>query len=154
MNKLTKRENKMKTKHINNNKMNDATFILRRKVIDILYEAKRQRIDLPRINVRIGTPAKGHENVLGVGGRLNIWITEKAISRGHNYLLHVTLHELCHAVFNLDHDEKCKLMASTIGTPCEAREAWTIFKQYAFDNFIKDVKRSIAIGKAKLKASA
>jgi hypothetical protein len=154
MNKLTKRENKMKTKHINNNKMNDATFILRRKVIDILYEAKRQRIDLPRINVRIGTPAKGHENVLGVGGNLSIWITEKAIDRGYNYLLHVTLHELCHAVFNTDHNEKCKLMASSIGTPCEAREAWTIFKQYAFDNFIKDVKRSIAIGKAKLKASA
>ena len=144
----------MKTKHINNNKMNDATFILRRKVIDILYEAKRQRIDLPRINVRIGTPAKGHENVLGVGGNLSIWITEKAIDRGYNYLLHVTLHELCHAVFNTDHNEKCKLMASSIGTPCEAREAWTIFKQYAFDNFIKDVKRPIAIGKAKLKASA
>ena len=154
MNKLTKKGNKMKTKHINNNKMNDATYVLRRKVIDILYEAKRQRIDLPRINVRIGTPAKGHENVLGVGGNLSIWITEKAIDRGYNYLLHVTLHELCHAVFNTDHNEKCKLMASSIGTPCEAREAWTIFKQYAFNNFIKDVKRSIAIGKAKLNASA
>ena len=134
----------MKTKYINNNQMNDLTYVLRRKVIDILYEAKRQRIDLPRINVRIGTPAKGHENVLGVGGRLNIWITEKAISRGHNYLLHVTLHELCHAVFNLDHDEKCKLMASTIGTPCDAREAWAIFKKYAFDHFIADVRQSIA----------
>ncbi len=93
----------MKTKYINNFKMNDATYILRRKVISILYEAKDQGIKLPRINVRIGNPSKGHENVLGVGGSLNIWITEKAIDRGYNYLLHVVLHELCHAVFNMDH---------------------------------------------------
>ena len=130
----------MKTKQIKNNKMNDATYILRRKVISILYEAKDQGIKLPRINVRIGNPTKGHENVLGVGGRLNIWITEKAIDRGYNYLLHVTLHELCHAVFDLDHDENCQLMASSIGTPCEAREAWAIFRKYAFDNFANSHK--------------
>jgi hypothetical protein len=49
----------MKTKQIKNNKMNDATYILRRKVINILYEAKDQGIKLPRINVRIGNPTKG-----------------------------------------------------------------------------------------------
>ena len=94
----------MKTKYIKNNKMNDVTYVLRRKVIDILYEARNHGIRLPRINVRIGNPTKGNENVLGVGGRLNIWITEKAIDRGYNYLLHVTLHELCHAVYNFHHD--------------------------------------------------
>ena len=144
MNKLTKRENKMKTKQIKNNKMNDATYIQRRKVIDILYEARDHGIKLPRINVRIGNPTEGHKNVLGVGGRLNIWITEKAIDRGYNYLLHVTLHELCHAVYNLDHDENCKLMASSIGTPCDAREAWAIFKRYSYNGFIKEIKKAIA----------
>ncbi len=134
----------MKTKQIKNNKMNDLTYILRRKVIDILYEARDHGIKLPRINVRIGNPTKGHENVLGVGGRLNIWITEKAIDRGYNYLLHVTLHELCHAVYNLDHDENCKLMASSIGTPCDAREAWAIFKRYSYNGFIKEIKKAIA----------
>jgi hypothetical protein len=49
----------MKTKQIRNNKMNDATYILRRKVISILYEAKDQGIKLPRVNVRIGNPTKG-----------------------------------------------------------------------------------------------
>tara|TARA_B100001094_G_C17971021_1_gene690298 strand:- start:275 stop:709 length:435 start_codon:yes stop_codon:yes gene_type:complete len=144
MNKLTKRENKMKTKYIKNNKMNDATYVLRRKVIDILYEARNHGIRLPRINVRIGNPTKGNENVLGVGGRLNIWITEKAIDRGYNYLLHVTLHELGHAVYNLDHDENCKLMASSIGTPCDAREAWAIFRKYSYNGFIKEIKKAIA----------
>jgi hypothetical protein len=144
MNKLTKRENKMKTKQIKNNKMNDATYIQRRKVIDILYEARDHGIKLPRINVRIGNPTEGHKNVLGVGGRLNIWITEKAIDRGYNYLLHVTLHELCHAVYNLDHDENCKLMASSIGEPCDAREAWAIFKRYSYNGFIKEIKKAIA----------
>ena len=134
----------MKTKQIKNNKMNDATYIQRRKVIDILYEARDHGIKLPRINVRIGNPTEGHKNVLGVGGRLNIWITEKAIDRGYNYLLHVTLHELCHAVYNLDHDENCKLMASSIGEPCDAREAWAIFKRYSYNGFIKEIKKAIA----------
>jgi hypothetical protein len=136
---LTKRENKMKTKKIKNNKMNDRTYVLRRKVIDILYEARDHGIKLPRINVRIGNPTEGNENVLGVGGRLNIWITEKAINRGPDYLLHVTLHELCHAVYNLDHDENCKLMASSIGEPCKAREAWAIFRKYSFNNFADNI---------------
>ena len=141
----------MRTKYINNFKMNDDTFKLRRKVISILYEAKDQGIKLPRINVRIGSAAAGHENTLGVGGSLNIWITEKAIDRGYNYLLHVVLHELCHAVFNMDHNEKCKLMASSIGTPCEAREAWAIFRKYSFNNFADTTKKITVAERNRLK---
>ena len=141
----------MKTKQIKNNKMNDATYILRRKVISILYEAKDQGIKLPRINVRIGNPTEGNENVLGVGGRLNIWITEKAINRGPDYLLHVTLHELCHAVFDLDHNENCPLMASSIGEPCEAREAWAIFRKYSFNHFADTTKKITVAERNRLK---
>ena len=141
----------MKTQYINNFKMNDDTYAERRKVINILYEAKRMGIKLPRINVRIGSPAAGHENTLGVGGALNIWITKKAIDRGYNYLLHVVLHELCHAVFNTDHNEKCKLMASTIGTPCEVQEAWGIFKKYAFDNLADTTKKITVAERNRLK---
>lgn len=153
MNKL-KKGNKMKTKQINNFKMNDDTYKLRREVINILYEAKKRKCRLPRINVRIGSATEKHENVLGVGGSLNIWITKKAIDRGYNYLLHVTLHELCHAVFNLDHNENCKLMASSIGEPCEAEESWDIFQRYAYLHFCKDIKKAIAKGKASLNATA
>jgi len=62
----------MRTQYINNFKMNDDTYKLRREVINILYEAKKRKCRLPRINVRIGSATDKHENVLGVGGSLNI----------------------------------------------------------------------------------
>ena len=51
--KLTKRENKMKTKQIKNFKMNDSVYKLRRKVIDLIYEVKSQIksfMSAPQIN--------------------------------------------------------------------------------------------------------
>jgi len=134
----------MKTKEIKNFKMNDETYKLRRRVINILYEARDRSINLPRVNVRIGESAHEYKNVLGVGGGHNIWITKKAIDRGYQYLLHVVLHELCHSVFNLPHNEKCKLMSSQLSTPCEVDEAWKIFKKYNYDNFIAATKLTMA----------
>lgn len=136
----TNKGENMKTKEIKNNKMNDFTYKLRRKVINILYEARDRGIKLPRVNVRIGQPTECAPNVLGVGGGLNIWITEKAIDRGYQYLLHVVLHELGHSVYNLPHDKKCKLMAPTLSKPCEVEDAWRIFKKYSFNNFIEQIK--------------
>ena len=134
----------MKTKEIKNFKMNDETYKLRRRVINILYEARDRSIILPRVNVRIGESAHEYKNVLGVGGGHNIWITKKAIDRGYQYLLHVVLHELCHSVFNLPHNEKCKLMSSKLSAPCEVEEAWKIFRKYSYDNFIAATKLSMA----------
>ena len=94
--------------------------------INFLYEARDRGIKLPRVNVRIGESTHNYPNVLGVGGALNIWITEKAIDRGYQYLLHVVLHELGHSVYNLPH-RKCKLMAATLSKPCEVEEAWRIW---------------------------
>lgn len=136
----TNKGENMKTKEIKNLKMNDFTYKLRRKVINILYEARDRGIKLPRIEVRIGQPTECAPNVLGVGGGLKIWITDKAIDRGYEYLLHVVLHELGHAVYNLPHDKKCKLMAPSIGKPCTVDEAWRIFKKYSFNNFIEQIK--------------
>ena len=122
----------------------NPTYKERRKVINILYEARNRGIKLPRVEVRIGEPTKCAPNVLGVGGGLKIWITDKAIDRGYQYLLHVVLHELCHSVFNLPHNEKCKLMSSKLSTPCEVEEAWKIFRKYSYDNFITATKLSMA----------
>lgn len=121
----------MKTIQITNYRMNSAVYQLRKKVISILYQAKDFEINLPRIDVRIGSATEQHKNVLGVGGSKKIWITEKAINKGYQYLLHVVLHELCHAVYNLPHNEKCKLMASKLDKPCGITEAWKIFKKYS-----------------------
>jgi len=136
----TNKGENMKTKEIKNHKMNDFTYKLRRQVINILYEARNRGIKLPRVNVRIGESTHKYPNVLGVGGGLNIWITEKAIDRGYQYLLHVVLHELGHSVYNLPHDKKCKLMAPVLSKPCEVEDAWRIFKKYSFNNFVNNIK--------------
>ena len=148
---LTNKGKKMKTKQIKNFKMNDSVYKLRRKVIDILYEARNRGIKLPRVNVRIGESTHNYPNVLGVGGGLNIWITEKAIDRGYEYLLHVVLHELGHSVFNLPHDKKCKLMAPVLNKPCRVEVAWSIFRKYANNNFIENTRKATIAEKEKLK---
>ena len=121
----------MKTKYIENFKMNKEVYKLRRQVIDLIYQAKNYGINLPRINVRIGVPTKGNENTLGVGGGKSIWITEKAINKSADYLRHVVFHEIGHAVFNLPHNEKCPLMASTLSSPCTRTQALEILKGYS-----------------------
>ena len=126
-----KRKDNMKTKYIENFKMNKEVYKLRRQVIDLIYQAKNYGINLPRINVRIGVPTKGNENTLGVGGGKSIWITEKAINKSADYLRHVVFHEIGHAVFNLPHNEKCPLMASTLSSPCTRTQALEILKGYS-----------------------
>ena len=135
-NKKTNRGNNMKTKKINNLKMNDQVYKLRRSVIEIIYDAKNNGIELPRIEVRVGTAVQGSEHVLGVA-RMNknqIWITEKAINRNTDYLRHVVFHEICHAVYGLDHDEKCPLMSSELDQPVNRKQALSILKKYAQNN--------------------
>ena len=132
-----KKKDNMKTKYIENFKMNKEVYKLRRQVIDLIYQAKNYGINLPRINVRIGVPTKGNENTLGVGGGKSIWITEKAINKSKDkslnldYLRHVVFHEIGHAVFNLPHNEKCPLMASTLNSPCTKTQAFEILKEYS-----------------------
>lgn len=121
----------MNIKEIKNYKMNNAVYQLRRQVINLIYEAKNYGINLPRINVRVGSATKGNEKVLGVGGAKNIWITEKAINKSMDYLRHVVFHEIGHAVFNLPHNEKCPLMASSLSSPCTKTQALEILKGYA-----------------------
>ena len=114
--KLTKRENKMKTKQIKNFKMNDAVYKLRRKVIDLIYEVKSEIKSLPRIEVRIGE-ARNHRT-LGVAALkdLKIWITKDAIDLGPDALRNIVFHEIVHAVSGFGHDEKCSLMQPTLKT--------------------------------------
>ena len=76
----------MKTKQIKNFKMNDAVYKLRRQVIELIYEAKKEIKDLPRIEVRIGE-ARNH-NVLGVAklSKKQIWITKRAVDMSQDAL--------------------------------------------------------------------
>ena len=123
----------MKTKEVNNYKMSEGVYKLRREVINLIYEAKNFGINLPRINVRIGTATKGNENLLGLAqmqGAKNIWITDKAY-KSTDYLRHVVFHEIGHAVFKLEHKDNCPLMRAKLNKPCTKEEALKILKKYA-----------------------
>ena len=121
----------MKTKQIKNFKMNDITYKKRRQVIDLIYEAKKEIKDLPRIEVRIGEARK--KNVLGVAmlKDCKIWITDDAINMGDDALRNVVFHEIVHAVTGFGHDEKCPLMKSTMdGYLLNKKECMMYLKAY------------------------
>jgi len=108
----------MKTKKIKNFKMNDAVYKLRRQVIDLIYEAKRGGVNLPRIAVRVGEQTARHKNVLGCAKMSGnqMWITKDAIDLGLDTLRNIVFHEIAHAVYGTQHDESCPLMSAEVGT--------------------------------------
>lgn len=91
------------------NTMNNTTYSLRRKVIDIIYEAKKLH-SIPRIEVRI--VSGGNENNCGYAylGQNIIHINEKFININPLQLKHLVLHELIHAITGFNHDDNCVLM--------------------------------------------
>ena len=121
----------MKVSQIKNFKMNDAVYKLRRQVINLIYEAKKEIKDLPRIEVRIGEARK--KNVLGVAmlKDCKIWITDDAINMGDDALRNVVFHEIVHAVTGFGHDEKCPLIKSTMdGYLLNKKECMMYLKAY------------------------
>ena len=115
--KLTDTLTYMKTKKIKNFKMNDSVYKLRRQVINLIYEAKKGGVNLPRIEVRVGEQSSAkHKNVLGcakISGN-QMWITKDAIDLGSDILRNIVFHEIAHAVYGTQHDESCPLMCSAL----------------------------------------
>lgn len=114
---------KFKTNRLNNKEMSDAVYQLRRKVIDLIYEAKKLT-DLPRIDVRV---TDDHEKILGVA-RYNaniIWITENAVASRC-----VVFHEILHAVFGQIHVKGCPLMDEKIDPNLDAETCNRLFMKY------------------------
>ena len=107
----------MKTKKIKNFKMNDSVYKLRRQVINLIYEAKKGGVNLPRIEVRVGEQSSAkHKNVLGCAKMSSnqMWITKDAIDLGSDILRNIVFHEIAHAVYGTQHDESCPLMCSAL----------------------------------------
>lgn len=112
------------SKHLTNKRMSPAVYELRRKVIGLIYEAKRL-VDLPRVDVRV-TDNKG--DTLGcarMGGNI-IWITESSVASRA-----VVFHEILHAVFAQDHVKGCPLMAEQIDPNLDAATCNRLFAKYA-----------------------
>ena len=101
---------------IKNFKMDNDVYKLRRQVINLIYEVKNGGGNLPRISVRIGKQTAKHKNILGCAmmNKNQMWITKDAIDLGLDTLRNVVFHEIAHAVFGVNHDESCPLMASEL----------------------------------------
>ena len=120
---------KKTTKDFTNHKMTDDVYKLRRQVIDMIYEIKNVYSDIPRIDVRIGKSKTC--GVLGVA-RLNdniIWIDDQAY-KNDDYLRNVVYHEILHAIYGINHDEKCPLMCSTLKEVISKNECLKTFGKY------------------------
>ena len=121
----------MKVKQIKNFKMNDEVYKLRRQVINLIYEVKKEFLSFPRIEVRIGE-ARNH-NVLGVAklSRKQIWITKRAVDMSQDALRNIVYHEIVHAVTGFGHDDKCPLMKPTLdGYLLNKNECMKYLKKY------------------------
>jgi hypothetical protein len=116
----------MTMRTLKNLKMNDNTYALRRKVIELVYEARRM-VKLPRIEVRI---TEDDPMILGqaVLKSNQIWISQKVVK---DYDLRaIVWHEIIHAVLGVGHDEKCPLMASTYKRALPKYEADRLLVKY------------------------
>ena len=121
--------------------MNDEVYKLRRQVIELIYEAKRGGVNLPRIAVRIGEQKAKHKNVLGIAtmNGNQMWITKDAIDLGLDVLRNVVFHEIGHAVFNLEHNNKCPLMESRQNTVLNKEDCLKHLIKYQSNRIIEQV---------------
>lgn len=97
--------------------MSDALFRQRRRVINMLYSARAViGRELPRIKVRIVEFNKGSTLGLCMIDQDYITVSSECVTWDDTLLRHVVWHELCHAYFNAQHNEKCPLMRPTVTT--------------------------------------
>lgn len=117
-----------KTSKVKNHKMNNEVYLLKKKVIEIIHELKKE-ISLPRITVRIGKGVADY--TLGVArmGDNVIWVTDLTFKKEEK-LFHVVAHEIGHAVFKKAHDENCPLMKATVGEPASKEQIIKILKSW------------------------
>jgi len=110
---------------LHNKRMNNQVYQLKRNVINIIYDLKRY-VNLPRITVRV---TDNQDNLLG-RARMNdniIWIPENTFNS--KYLYQVVLHEILHAVYGIEHNEKCELMCKYVKNITKEK-ALNIFLSY------------------------
>lgn len=114
----------MITKQLKNKTMSPQVYELRRKVIALIYEAKKLVPSLPRIEVRV---TDNHETFLGMGrmGKRIIWITERSVASRS-----VVFHEILHAAYAIDHVLDCPLMGP-IDKAISKDECDKLFIKYA-----------------------
>ena len=116
----------------NLNRMNDDTYALRRKVINIIYEAKNKGFKLPRIEVRVvNTQVRNEACGYAYLGKNIVHINEKWINENTDCLTHIVLHEIVHAVTSFAHDNNCYLMQPSLPSrQPDLVKSWNRFAHY------------------------
>lgn len=115
------------------NKMDDHTYNLRRKVINVLYDIKRKGFPIPRIEVRIVSEDTDCQREVCGYAYLNqnvVHIVEKWANANSDMLTHLVLHEVVHAVTGFRHDDNCYLMNPTIPSNPKVEKSWDAFSNY------------------------
>lgn len=99
-----------------NRDMNPETYALRRKVIGFVYEAKELLGDsFKRVDVRITDCSEPRTLGTAKMGDCIMWIPASTLSKKNDLAVrHVVFHELAHAIFAAEHNNKCPLMAPVI----------------------------------------
>ena len=125
-------------------KMDQDVYQMRRKVMDVIYEVKRNGYKIPRVEVRI--VEEGQENIMGYAYlNQNIvhikreWINSESTtdfigfdtgSTNEDRLTHLVLHEIVHAVTGFHHEDKCYLMNPIVPNNVNVEKSWEAFSKY------------------------
>jgi len=117
-------------------RMNDETYTLRRKAIEIIYELKAElrSIDktLPRVEVRIvDTEPSVTACAYAYLGQNIVHIATKWAKHGTAAeFYHIVLHEIVHAVTGFRHDKNCYLMHPNLPTNPKPEKSLEAFIKY------------------------
>ena len=104
-------KNNCRYEGMSNLKMEKDVYSQRRKVIDLIYDAKKIEPNIPRVNVRITDnpfkdDAKCIRGVAGMGKENIIWIPKETLKYNKNDLRFVVYHELLHTAYGKQHKQK------------------------------------------------
>ena len=112
--------------------MSAEVYLLRRNVMNVLYEIKNRGIVIPRIEVRIVDTSNAQKGLMGYAYTLKniIHIAQKWALVPSLTLKCLVLHEVLHAVKGTQHVDGCPLMAATLQKIESEESIWTAFEKY------------------------
>ena len=119
-------------------KMNNNTYDLRRKVMNVLYEIKKNGYNIPRVEIRI-LSEETDACAYAYTGKNIVHVNKEYISDKYEYLFtQIILHEIVHAVFGIGQVKGCKLMhCEKFWDNKPTKEiAWKLFAKY-YKNYKK-----------------
>jgi hypothetical protein len=133
---MSSKKNMSSGRGFKNKRMNEHVYSERRQVMNHIYTAKNllrsKGIEMPRIDIRIVDADRNETRAIGRGrffGNI-VWIPSDALIRYKRYMYQIVLHELCHTLWGIKHNEKCKLMSSCLDVSLSDKDSEKLFLSY------------------------